>query len=100
MIDSGAVVRGLMVLVMVGWSALAEARQLHVLVYADANRDGAPSAGEPGVPGVVVSLGRDVFVVTDSHGEANVELGGAQPPIAWARVPDGYEPGPVWSQVH
>lgn len=100
MIDSGAVVRAVLVLVMVGWSALAEARPLHILVYEDANRDGTPSAGEPGVPGVVVSLGRDVFVVTDAYGEADVDFAGGQSPIAWARVPDGYEPGPVWQQVH
>ncbi len=63
-------------------------------VYADLNGDRIRQADEPGVPGVLVAVSRDRYVRTDVDGTfaiANLA------PIVWARVPDGFRPGPAWT---
>ena len=77
-------------------SATAHARTLHGRVYADANRDGKAQAGERGVAGAVVCYDGWSYAVTDASGEFALEVkaGGASD-VAWVRVPDGFEPGPV-----
>jgi len=82
-------------------ASTAHARTLHGLVYADANRDGKPQAGEHGVAGAVVAYDVARYAVTDARGEFTLELPPAPSAsdIAWVRVPDGYEPGPVWAKV-
>ena len=79
--------------------AAASARTLRALVFDDADGDGAPSAGEAGVPGVVVAYGIARFAVTDAAGECTLEVPEDAGELAWARVPDGFAPGPVWSRV-
>ena len=98
-VENGRVIRSVLVVAVLAWATPASARGLHLLVYADANGDGAPSVGEPGVAGVVVALGTDVFVVTNERGEADLDIADGLAPIVWARVPDGYQPGPVWARV-
>lgn len=65
------------------------------VVYVDRNGDRVRQSSEPGVPGVVVALERGAFATTDADGAYRLEV----PVIAgfvWARVPDGFRPGPVW----
>jgi outer membrane protein assembly factor BamB/predicted phosphodiesterase len=69
------------------------------LVYEDTNRDGQPSAGEPGVANAVVALGAQQFVVTDAQGQFTLDVAPGTRAIAWVRVPDGFVPGPVWAHV-
>ncbi|HEY0193540.1 MAG TPA: metallophosphoesterase, partial [Kofleriaceae bacterium] len=73
--------------------------RVHGLVYDDTNGDGQPTAGEPGVAGVVIAVGVQQFVVSDARGNFDVEVDDGAHPIAWARVPDGFVPGPVWAEV-
>jgi outer membrane protein assembly factor BamB/predicted phosphodiesterase len=73
---------------------LVHAATLHGLVFDDANGDGQPSEGEPGIANAVVALGVTSFVVTDASGQFDVDGG---PGIVWVRVPDGFTPGPVWA---
>ena len=77
--------------------APAAADPVHVLVYADRDGDGKHGAGEPPVPGVVVAVGTTAFAVTDEHGVAWLEEPAGGHGVIWARVPDGYAPGPAWS---
>ncbi len=80
-------------------ASTAGARTLHGLVYDDANRDGRPTAGEPGIAGAVVALDVAQFVVTDARGGFTIELPDDAKGIVWVRVPDGFEPGPVWANT-
>lgn len=64
-------------------------------VFVDHNGDGVRQASEPGVAGVVVARDRDAFVETDADGVYRLDVATATG-IVWARVPDGYRPGPVW----
>jgi len=70
---------------------------IHGLVYRDADRDGLPGSGEPGIEGAVVACGIGPFVVTDARGQ--FDLPACPGGIAWVRVPDGYRPGPAWQRV-
>jgi MYXO-CTERM domain-containing protein len=64
-------------------------------VFVDRNRDGVRQANEPGLGGVVVARDRDAFVESDADGVYRLDV--ATPTgIIWARVPDGFRPGPVW----
>jgi outer membrane protein assembly factor BamB len=67
-------------------------------VFVDTNGDGIRQASEPPVAGAVVALDRRDFTVTDANG-AFVLQGGAPGDIVWARVPDGFRPGPAWTIV-
>jgi outer membrane protein assembly factor BamB/predicted phosphodiesterase len=95
---SGAV-RHLLVVLLLVTAAPAAAAPIRGLVYDDRNGDGHPSAGERGVPHVVVAFGIKQFVVTDDTGQFTLEIGPTEKGIAWARVPDGYVPGRVWRPI-
>src|SRR5205823_3352746 len=73
----------------------AGAATIHGLVYEDTNRDGHPSVGERGVGGVIVAFDVTHFTTTDASGQFDLDVTDAKG-IVWARVPDGYTPGPVW----
>ncbi|HMG52693.1 MAG TPA: PQQ-binding-like beta-propeller repeat protein, partial [Kofleriaceae bacterium] len=77
----------------------AAAAPVHGQVFDDFNRDGRPTAGEPGVAGVVVAFGVQQFVVADARGQFVLDLPAGAGGIAWARVPDGFAPGPAWAKV-
>jgi outer membrane protein assembly factor BamB/predicted phosphodiesterase len=77
-------------------SPAAYGATIHGLVFDDANGDGAPSAGEPGIANAVVALGPSIFTVTDASGVFDLTVPVATG-IVWVRVPDGFTPGPVWS---
>lgn len=49
------------------------------------------------IANVVVAIGAYTYAVTDAHGEAQLEA--PLTAIAWARVPDGYAPGPAWKAI-
>ena len=89
-------------------TAPAWSRTLHGLVFDDANGDGRPSVGESGVALAVVAHGVRTFATTDAAGRFTIEIGGDDDPrrpgsnardYVWVRVPDGYEPGPVWANL-
>ncbi len=88
-----------MVLIALSSSAVADARTIEGLVFADTDGDGLPSRGERSVPNVVVAFETSQFVVTSATGAFQLELPAAATGIAWIRVPDGYAPGPVWTRV-
>jgi outer membrane protein assembly factor BamB len=67
-------------------------------VFEDTNGDGLPSSGEHGVAGVVVAYGVTVFGTTDANGEYEIDIP-STPGIVWARVPDGFTPGPAFARV-
>jgi hypothetical protein len=71
----------------IGLAAPAHAAVIHGLVYADTSGDGAPSAGERGVPGAVVAFNAHVFAITDASGQfdLNVPDTSAKPGILWPR---------------
>ncbi|HEX5061781.1 MAG TPA: PQQ-binding-like beta-propeller repeat protein [Kofleriaceae bacterium] len=76
----------------------AQAATIHGLVFDDANGDGVPSAGEAGVANAVVAFGVQRFVVTDAAGQFDIDVVDGARGIVWARVPDGFTPGPVWGR--
>ena len=76
----------------------ASAATIHGEVFADGNRDGQPTAGEHGVAGVVVAFGVVAFTRTDASGRFALDVPDGSTGIVWARVPDGYRPGPVWQR--
>jgi len=88
-----------MVLIALSSSAVAEARTVEGLVFADTDGDGLPSRAERSIPNVVVAFETSQFVVTSATGAFQLELPAAATGIAWVRVPDGYAPGPVWTRV-
>jgi outer membrane protein assembly factor BamB len=67
-------------------------------VFADRNGDGAQQDDEPGVAGVVVALDRDWFVRTRDDGSFSITVPD-EGRVVWARVPDGFRPGPVWARA-
>jgi len=77
-------------------AAPASAATLAGVVYEDTNGDGLHGAGEPGVPNVVVCAGQDTFLVTDANGNFQGSMDHRAFGIVWARVPDGFVPGPRW----
>jgi len=78
-------------------TSTASAATVHGTVYDDRNHDHHFNAGESGVAHVVVAVGADRYTVTDAHGEFSIEVD--EPAgIAWARVPDGFAPGPAWAR--
>ena len=79
-------------------TASVEARTLRGLVYADENGDRAPTAGEPGVADAVVAYGVTQFTNTNAQGEFTFEVPDDARSIVWVRVPDGFEPGPMWAR--
>jgi predicted phosphodiesterase len=62
-------------------------------VFVDADRDGALDAGEAGVA-TTVSWEGARFARSDADGRYAIEIPGDG--IVWARVPDGFVPGPSW----
>ena len=76
------------VLAAVAAPGVAAAAPVHGLVYEDTNRDGRPSAGEPGVASAVVALGAQQFVVSDAQGGFTLDVAPGVQAIAWVRVPD------------
>jgi len=87
------------VLIALSSSAVAEARTVEGLVFADTNGDGLPSRGEATIPDVVVAFETSQFVVTAATGAFELQLPEDATGIAWVRVPDGYVPGPAWTRV-
>ncbi len=91
--------RAVAVALVIAVASPASAATLRGLVFDDANADGLPTAGEPGVANVVVALGAGRFTTTDASGQFQLEIGTETGGIAWARVPDGFTPGPAWARV-
>ncbi len=90
-------VRALAVALLIAGASPVSAATIHGLVFDDTNRDGKPSAGEPGVANAVVALGVEHFTVTDASGQFDLEVPDDAAGIVWVRVPDGFTPGPVWA---
>jgi outer membrane protein assembly factor BamB len=67
------------------------------LVFDDADGDGLPSIGEPGLAGVTVGWETSVFAVTDATGRFT--LTAPREGIVWVRTPDGFSPTPAWAAV-
>ena len=91
-----AALRAVLVALGVALASPASAATIHGLVFDDANGDGKPSAGEPGIANAVVALGPSAFAVTDASGQFDLNVLATRG-IVWVRVPDGFTPGPVWS---
>src|SRR5262249_47232648 len=87
--------------VLVAATAIARAAPhsvtVHGSVYADANRDGHPNPGEPGIANAVVAFDVERYATTDARGDWTLELPEGGRGIFWVRVPDGFAPGPVWA---
>ena len=66
-------------------------------VYVDQNGNGALDAGEPTLAGVMVGFETRFLVAADANGHYSFTLPGDG--IVWVRIPDGYEPTPVWRQL-
>jgi len=66
-------------------------------VYVDENRNGVRDAGEAGVAGVWVWLDTGVSVIAGADG--HYSLSAAADGLVWVRIPDGFEPTPVWKAV-
>lgn len=86
-----------MVLIALSSAAVAHARPVEGLVFADTDGDGLPSRGETAVAGVVVAFETSQFVVSSATGTFTLEV--PDKGIVWVRVPDGYVPGPVWTRI-
>src|SRR5689334_605960 len=67
-------------------------------VFVDANRDGTLSRGEETLGGVQVAWETKVFATSGDDGLYELDVPD-EDGIVWARVPDGYRPGPVWGHV-
>ncbi|HUS64569.1 MAG TPA: metallophosphoesterase, partial [Kofleriaceae bacterium] len=67
-------------------------------VFVDANGDGTLSRGEETLSGVQVAWETEVFATSGDDGLYELETPN-EDGIVWARVPDGYRPGPVWGKV-
>ncbi len=78
-------------------SAVAHARPVEGLVFADTDGNGLPSAGETAVAGAIVAFETSQFVATSATGTFRLQT--PDKGIVWVRVPDGYVPGPVWTRV-
>ncbi|MDX2089842.1 MAG: PQQ-binding-like beta-propeller repeat protein [Kofleriaceae bacterium] len=90
--------KGLVVVLALLASRAAEARVVEGSVFVDANDDGLLNPGETTVPGAVVAYGIEQFVVTGAGGTFTLDVPEA-PGIVWVRVPDGFQPGPVWARL-
>ena len=90
--------RALVVALGVSIAMPAAAGTIHGLVYSDLNGDGLPSRGEPGVANVRVAFGVYGFIATDASGQFDLPIADGAVGIVWARVPDGYVPGPAWAR--
>lgn len=66
-------------------------------VFLDRNHDRIRQADEPGVANVVVALDRGAPVRTRADGSFAIAAA-TDEGIVWARVPDGFRPGPVWAR--
>jgi outer membrane protein assembly factor BamB len=84
------------VLVLLLLTATAHAATIHGLVYDDANHDGKPSAGEVGIAHAIVAFDVQQFVETDASGQFELTVADDARGFVWVRVPDGFQPGPVW----
>jgi outer membrane protein assembly factor BamB/predicted phosphodiesterase len=85
-------------LIVLAATATAHADTVHVqgTVYLDRDRDHHHGILEPGVPGVVVSFAGKVYTTTGDRGHFSMDIPAGEAGMFWARVPEGYEPGPVW----
>src|SRR6185503_14536914 len=84
----------LLLFALISVGGTASAGEVRGTVFADADGDGLFDADERGVP-TVVAWEDELLVPTDAGGafviDAPVEG------LVWARVPDGFAPGPVWA---
>jgi len=80
------------------FASTARATTIHGSVYDDLNRDRHPTAGEPGVANVVVAFGIDRYAITGATGEFTLDIPDGATGIVWARVPDGFAPGPAFAR--
>jgi outer membrane protein assembly factor BamB/predicted phosphodiesterase len=90
--------RLVLVALAVSIASTASAATIHGLVYDDTNRDGKPSAGEPGIANAVVAFQTAQFVVTDASGQFDIPVADDARGFVWVRVPDGFIPGPVYAR--
>lgn len=81
-----------------GSAAPASAGTVRGSAFDDADGDGLFSAGEDGVAGVRIAWEGSFVAVTGADGAYSFDAPD-EPGIAWARVPDGFRPGPSWHQV-
>ncbi|HVV86944.1 MAG TPA: PQQ-binding-like beta-propeller repeat protein [Kofleriaceae bacterium] len=88
----------LLALLEAGAAGGCAATQATGVVFADLDGDGVREQGEPGVPGVVVATEGAARARTDAKGQFVLPF--AMPDeIVWARVPDGFRPGPAWTRA-
>jgi hypothetical protein len=74
-------------------------RSIVGVVFEDTNGNGRRDAGEPGLPGVVVS-DQHAVVVTDKDGRYALEIGTAKEAAVFVSVPDGYAAsGRFWQPI-
>lgn len=80
------------------WQAALSAAEIEGRVYLDANRNGLPDAGEPGVAHVAVSDGLRV-AVTDAEGRYRLDRSETAS-LVWVSVPRDHAPqGPFWKNA-
>ncbi|HKA89432.1 MAG TPA: PQQ-binding-like beta-propeller repeat protein, partial [Haliangiales bacterium] len=79
------------------WAGTASAGTVTGTVFVDLNGDGKLGPGEAPVAGVVVVYEASVWTQTDAAGRFSLVAPVAG--IVWARIPDGYSPEPVWTNV-
>lgn len=65
-------------------------------VFVDADGDGQRGPGEAAVPDAVVAWRDRAFTRTDQDGAYTIETTASEAGEVWVRVPEGYQPGPVW----
>ena len=53
----------LIILTLLVMATRVDAAPIHGFVYADSNRDGLPSAGERGIPGVIVGCNSEWSII-------------------------------------
>jgi MYXO-CTERM domain-containing protein len=87
------------VLVLLAGGGTASAATLRGVVYADSNHDDLLSPGEATPAGIVVAFRDQIFTRTDARGAFTLTIPDGVAGEVWARVPDGFIPGPVWASV-
>lgn len=90
--------RPVVVALVLALAAPAAAKPVAGVVFADRDGDGTRGATEPAVK-TVVAYDVRTFVETGADGRFTLEVPDDARGIVWARVPDGFVPGPVWTRV-
>ena len=87
----------LIVVVAATQAAAAAPVAIEGTVYVDENRNGVFDSDEPTVPGVAVWV--ETALVAHSGADGHFGFNLAENGILWARIPDGFEPTPVWTSL-